>query len=445
MVIGAHQDDDKGTSSGSAYVFTRDTAGDLGSGWTQVAKLTADDGTGYDRFGYSVSIDGDTVVVGAQTDDDEGDNSGSAFVFTRDTAGDLASGWTQVAKLTAGDGAASDYFGYSVSIDGDTMVVGAYFDDDKATNSGSAYVYTRDTAGDLASGWTQVAKLTADDGADSDKFGYSVSIDGDTMVIGAYQDDDKGLNSGSAYVFTRDTAGNLTSSWTQVAKLTADDGAADDQFGYSVSIDGDTVVIGANHDDDKATNSGSAYVFTRDTPGDLTSNWTQVAKLTAGDGAADDVFGISVSIDGDTMVIGALGDDAVHRVRVRVLHTLSSLRRIIAPSQRRRRRLHGPSRERVHVSARVRPGIRPDWTDRVRQRRVNTRRMQHLLRRIRASRERRSRQLHGVPAERYDVPTHVRGVSHGVGRHDVRRRDDHSNPVRRTVRRVRASRERRSG
>ena len=287
MVIGAHQDDDKGTSSGSAYVFTRDTAGDLGSGWTQVVKLTADDGTGYDRFGYSVSIDGDTVVVGAQTDDDEGDNSGSAFVFTRDTAGDLASGWTQVAKLTAGDGAASDYFGYSVSIDGDTMVVGAYFDDDKATNSGSAYVYTRDTPGDLASGWTQVAKLTADDGADSDKFGYSVSIDGDTMVIGAYQDDDKGLNSGSAYVFTRDTAGNLTSSWTHVAKLTADDGAADDQFGNSVSIDGDTVVIGANHDDDKATNSGSAYVFTRDTPGDLTSNWTQVAKLTAGDGAAE--------------------------------------------------------------------------------------------------------------------------------------------------------------
>ena len=85
-------------------------------------------------------------------------------MFTRDTAGDLASGWTQVAKLTASDGAASDYFGSSVSIDGDTMVVGAT-DDDKGSNSGSAYVFTRDTAGDLASGWTQVAKLTADDGA----------------------------------------------------------------------------------------------------------------------------------------------------------------------------------------------------------------------------------------------------------------------------------------
>ena len=101
-------------------------------------------------------------------------------------------------------------------------------------------------------------------------------------------------------------------------------------------------------------------MFTRDTAGDLTSNWTQVDKLTAGDGAADDEFGYSVSIDGDTVVIGAYEDDDVQRVRVRVLHTLSSLRRIIAPSQRRRRRLHGPSRERVHVSARVRPGIRPD-------------------------------------------------------------------------------------
>ena len=92
-------------------------------------------------------------------------------------------------------------------------------------------MFTRDTAGDLASGWTQVAKLTADDGAADDYFGYSVSIDGDTMVIGALQDDDKGSNSGSAYVFTRDTAGDLASGWTQVAKLTAGDGAADDWFG----------------------------------------------------------------------------------------------------------------------------------------------------------------------------------------------------------------------
>jgi phage baseplate assembly protein gpV len=311
VVIGARYDDDpvKGSNSGSAYVFTRVTAGDLASGWTQVEpKLTAGtDGAADDRFGTSVSIDGDTVVIGARYDDDKGSNSGSAYVFTRDMPSDLASGWTQVAKLTAGDGAAGDYFGSRVSIDGDTIVIGAFQDDD---NSGSAYVFTRVTAGDLTSGWTQVEpKLTAGDGAASDEFGHSVSIDGDTVVIGARYDDDKGSASGSAYVFTRVTAGDLASGWTQVAKLTADDGAASDVFGYSVSIDGDTVVIGARYDDDKGSASGSAYVFTRVTAGDLASGWTQVAKLTADDGAASDVFGYSVSIDGDTVVIGARYDN----------------------------------------------------------------------------------------------------------------------------------------
>ena len=121
MVIGAWQDDWSQSDDGSAYVFTRDTPGDLASNWTQVAKLTAGGGAYGDNFGISVSIDGDTVVVGAWKDDD----SGSAYVFTRVTAGDLASGWTQVAKLTADDGAADDIFGYSVSIDSDTMVIGA--------------------------------------------------------------------------------------------------------------------------------------------------------------------------------------------------------------------------------------------------------------------------------------------------------------------------------
>ena len=133
------------------------------------------------------------------------------------------------------------------------MVIGAYFDRDNGGYSGSAYVFTRATAGDLTSGWTQVAKLTADDGAYDDVFGIRVSIDGDTVVVGS--------SSGSAYVFTRDTAGDLASGWTHVAKLTADDGAAGDEFGYSVSIGGGTVVIGANLDDDKGSDSGSAYVF----------------------------------------------------------------------------------------------------------------------------------------------------------------------------------------
>jgi hypothetical protein len=302
IVIGAWHDDDKGFNSGSAYVFTRtrcwnETTGDVSSSYTQVAKLTADDGAG--KFGISVSIDGDTIVIEAGNDD-------SAYVFTRDTAGDLASGWTQVAKLVADDGAGGDSFGNSVSINGDTIVIGADHSDNMGTDSGSAYVFTRDTAGDLASAWTQVAMLTADDGDAVDKFGNSVSVDGDTIVIGAWHDVSK---TGSVYVFTRDTAGDLASGWTQVAKLTADDAAVYDQFGISVSVDGDTIVIGAWHDDDKGTDSGSAYVFTRDTAGDFDSGWTQVTKLTASDGDAVDNFGISVSIDGDTIVIGARKDD----------------------------------------------------------------------------------------------------------------------------------------
>ena len=151
-------------------------------------------------------------------------------------------------------------FGNSASIDGDTMVIGAW---GEGASRGSAYVFTRDTAGNLASNWTQVAKLTADDGGSQDRFGYSVSIDGDTMVIGAYEDDEKGYNSGSAYVFTRTTAGDLTSGWTQVAKLTAGDGAAEDNFGSSVSIDGNTMVIGASS---QITGRGSAYVISRQFP-----------------------------------------------------------------------------------------------------------------------------------------------------------------------------------
>ena len=309
MVIGARLDDDDGNNSGSAYVFTRGST----FNWTQIAKLTASDGAADDYFGSSVSIDGDTIVIGSPNEDVYGSNSGAAYVYTRNTAGSLTSGWTQRAKLTASDGAAGDYFGHSVSIDGDTIVIGAWYDTDQGSHSGSAYVFTRNTAGSLTSGWTQRAKLTASDGAANDNFGETVSVDGDTIVIGARWND--GQN-GSAYVFTRNTAGSLTSGWTQRAQLTASDGAASDMFGGNLSIDGDTVVVGAHGDDDNGSMSGSAYVFTRDTPGSLTSGWTQLIKLTASDGAADDQFGnnpfihgAGVAVDGDTIVIGAPLDD----------------------------------------------------------------------------------------------------------------------------------------
>ncbi|MBK8430868.1 MAG: hypothetical protein IPL28_06050 [Chloroflexi bacterium] len=238
---------------------------------TEQAKLTASDAAANDNFGVSVAVSGDTAVIGAYQDDDGGSNSGSAYVFTR--SGEV---WSEQAKLTASDAAANDFFGISVAVSGDTAVIGAYQDDNVGSNSGSAYVFTR--SGEV---WSEQAKLTASDPAMNDWFGYSVAISGDTAIIGAYLDDDGGSNSGSAYVFTR-TAGV----WSQQAKLTASDPAMDDWFGYSVAISGDTAVIGAYQDDDGGSDSGSAYAFTR-----MGVVWSQQAKLTASDPAANDWFG----------------------------------------------------------------------------------------------------------------------------------------------------------
>jgi hypothetical protein len=302
VVVGADYDDDSGYASGSAYIFGRDQGG--ADFWGQVAKLTASDGAALDRFGSSVSISGDTVVVGAWADDDHGDNSGSAYIFGRDQGG--ADAWGQVAKLTASDGATHDLFGFSVSIRGDTAVAGACLDDDHGGDSGSAYIFSRDQGG--ADAWGQVAKLTASDAARSDQFGRSVLISADTVVVGAYRPVDDGYPSGSAYIFSRDQGG--ADAWGQVAKLTASDGASIDYFGYSVSINGNTAVVGAYGDDDNGSESGSAYIFSRGDQGGVDA-WEQVAKLTASDGTSSDYFGSSVSISGDTVVVGEFKNDDV--------------------------------------------------------------------------------------------------------------------------------------
>ncbi|MBN2243444.1 MAG: FG-GAP repeat protein [Acidobacteria bacterium] len=284
VVIGAYGDDDKGIESGSAYVFVRN-----GGSWSEQQKLTASDGAEGDYFGDSVAISGDTVVVGADYDGDNGVESGSAYVFVRS-----GGSWSEQQKLTASDGAAGDFFGWNSAIDEDTVVIGAYGDDDTGVESGSAYVFVR--SGGI---WSQQRKLTASDGAEGDYFGDSVAISGDTAVVGADYDDDSGFESGSAYVFVRSGG-----AWSQQQKLTASDGAAGDYFGWSVAITGDTVVIGADYDDDKGTNSGSAYVFVRSG-----GTWGEQRKFTASDGAAGDNFGRSVAVSPDAVVIGAFGDD----------------------------------------------------------------------------------------------------------------------------------------
>ena len=262
-------------------------------------KLVPNDGAVNDWFGYSVSIssDGNVALVGAINDDDKGTDSGSAYIFTKQANGS----YTQTQKLLASDGAETDYFGHSVSIsgDGNVALVGAYQDDDKGANSGSAYIFTKQANGV----YTQTRKLVATDGDAYDVFGYSVSISGDGSValVGAYGDRDKGGDSGSAYIFTKQANG----SYTQNSKLVASDGADYDQFGISVSIssDGSVVLVGARGDSDKGAFSGSAYIFTKQANG----SYTQTRKLVPSDGAARDNFGISVSISGDggVALIGA--------------------------------------------------------------------------------------------------------------------------------------------
>ncbi len=298
-IVGAFRND---SFFGAAYVFTR--SGDI---WTEQTKLTASDAAAGDQFGSSVSISGDTAIVGAFGDDDTELFSGSAYVFTR--SGDI---WTEQAKLTASDPAFADRFGSYVSISGDTVIVGVSGDDDDdicqnnfRCNSGSAYVFVKP-----AGGWVNAnedAKLTASDAAPGNSFGSYVSISGDTVIVGSPGDDDGGIESGSAYVFVKPAGG-----WTNAhedAKLTASDATELDRFGFSVSISEDTAIVGAAFNNYTCkiqfcgSGFGSAYVFTRS--GDV---WTEQAKLKSSDGAQPDRFGNSVSISGDTVIVGAVGD-----------------------------------------------------------------------------------------------------------------------------------------
>jgi hypothetical protein len=280
IVVGAIEDEN---GTGAAYVYVGQ-----GPDWDQQAKLVHPDGQFSDWFGYSVALDGDTLVVGCRADDDLGDNSGSAFVFVRD-----GTTWMQQAKLLANDGDAVDLFGISVAIDGDTIVVGAIGDDDAAERAGAAYVFVRD-----GTTWTQQHKFVAADGGRWDEFGTCVAIDGDTAAVGSIGDDDQGDCAGAVYVYTRSGT-----TWTHHGKLTVADGATSDNFGMSVAIDGDMIVSGAPGDDDMGPTSGSASVFVRSG-----TAWTQQAKLIAADGVDNAQLGESVSLSGDIAVVGAVND-----------------------------------------------------------------------------------------------------------------------------------------
>ncbi|NQU06210.1 MAG: T9SS type A sorting domain-containing protein [Calditrichaeota bacterium] len=283
-IVGSPRNDDDGDRSGSAYIFVRDDWE-----WTEQAKLTASDADSGDFFGRSLSISGDYAIVSAYRNGDNGELSGSAYIFARD-----GEEWTEQAKLTASDADAYDYFGWRVSISGDYAIVGAYGNDDGRHDSGSAYIFVRN--GD---NWVEQAKITAHDAGIEDYFGGAVSISGNYAIIGAEGDSDFGISSGSAYIFVRDG-----DEWHEQAKLNADDAYEIDIFGFAVSINGDYAIVGAYLNDSNGWDSGSAYVFIRDG-----EEWTQQAKLNASDAGSFDYFGYSVSISGDYAIVGAHGNN----------------------------------------------------------------------------------------------------------------------------------------
>jgi hypothetical protein len=331
--INGTQSDNSTNNAGAAYVFVRN-----GSTWTQQAYLKASNTGANDQFGLSVAISGDTIVVGAYGEDsnatgingtqtdDSALGSGAAYVFTRN-----GSTWSQQAYLKASNTGADDWFGRSVAISGDTIVVGAFGEgsnatgingnqaDNTARGSGAAYVFTR-----TGTTWTQQAYLKASNSGANDNFGYHVALSGDTIVVGAFyedsnatgvngtESDNSAIDSGSAYVFTR-----TGTTWTQQAYLKASNSGANDNFGVSVAVSGDTIVVGAygeasnatgingTQSDNSANNAGAAYVFVRSG-----STWSQQAYLKASNSSANDGFGDSVTTSGDTIVVGAWGEDS---------------------------------------------------------------------------------------------------------------------------------------
>lgn len=292
-IIGANEEDnERGTNAGAAYIFERDASGI----WRRKQKLIANDGEPSDRFGYEVAISGDVAVIGVPNDDNPVWDQGSVYIWERNTTtGD----WDYIDKLSP-TGVAHAYFGHAVAVSGDLLVVGAFWDS-PPTHSGAAYVYRRQSNG----AWTFEKKLTAPDAAEYDRFGRSVAISGDALIIGASEDDnEQGTNAGAAYIFKYRGGQD----WIPEQKLIAQDAASSgsDIFGESVAISGDVALIGAPGNDEMAPNAGAVYIFEFDN----VDTWKQTYKLVSSDGSTEDQFGFSAAMRGGVAVIGAIGDDS---------------------------------------------------------------------------------------------------------------------------------------
>ncbi|MDP2176492.1 MAG: T9SS type A sorting domain-containing protein [Bacteroidota bacterium] len=295
-------------NAGSAYILKNNSGT-----WTEVQKIVASDRGVNDWFGASVAISGDYAIISSYLDDENATggntltNSGSAYIFKNNSGT-----WSQVQKIVASDRSAFDFFGYSVAISGDFVIVGARGEDhntiggDSILNSGSAYIFKNN-----AGTWSQVQKLVASDRGANDWFGWSVAISGDYAIVGAYQEDHNLVggntinDAGSVYMFK-----NNSGTWSQSQKIVASDRGLDDWFGHSVAISGDYAIIGASREahnvtgNDSLRRAGSAYIFKNNA-----GTWSQVQKIVSSDRGAHDEFGYSVAIFGDYAIVGAKFED----------------------------------------------------------------------------------------------------------------------------------------
>ncbi|MCF7923442.1 MAG: FG-GAP repeat protein, partial [Candidatus Marinimicrobia bacterium] len=263
-IVGAWEDDDNGTTSGSAYIFNRNP----GTGnWVQTAKLLASDAAENDRFGCSVDMHGDYAIVGAYGNSHPSYGMGAAYIFQKDADSE---DWLQRAKLVANDPHLGDSFGTSVAIDLDYALIGAPADDDVISESGSAYVFRRDEG---LQSWSLKDKLTESNASQGAYFGNSVDLFEGYAIIGSHRG-----TSESALIFKKDTGAET---WTEQAILIPSDWSADDEFGYAVAISADYAVVGARYEDySGGDNAGAAYIFKRDTG---LETWTEMTKLRASD------------------------------------------------------------------------------------------------------------------------------------------------------------------
>ena len=294
-VVGANSDDLISTGAGSVYIYRYD-----GTNWVEEQKLTF---SGTFHFGESVSISGNVVIVGSARSRDGNPFSSEAYIYRYD-----GTSWVHEVTLLPSSGFSADSYGFAVSVSGNVAVIGAPNDNVQGSLSGSIYVYRYN-----GTNWVEEGKFLASDGTSGNQFGYAVSVSGDALLIGSSGDGFNSSTPGGAYMFRYNGT-----NWVEEQKLVGSDGAAGDFFGQNVSINGDAAVIGALLDDGQGSNSGSAYIFRYDG-----TNWIEDLKLEASDGAADDQFGVQVSINGGVAIAGARFDAELgHRSGSAYVYTL---------------------------------------------------------------------------------------------------------------------------